>query len=140
MLTTLNPESLLLYKLSYISIILFDIFIFLLAVAKMGKMYRAEQLYRSHSSIVSTLLRDGTLLYATLAISNITSFVFFMLFVETDTAITLSFFLFVAISGTNSEMTHALSVILVSRMIFNLREAGNRGLRRDYGMAQLGSS
>jgi len=32
--------------------------------------------------------------------------------------------LFVVSSGTNSELTHALSVILVSRMIFNLRDVG----------------
>jgi len=34
-------------------------------------------------------------------------------------------FLFVMSSGTNCELTHALSVILVSRMIFNLREVGS---------------
>jgi len=32
--------------------------------------------------------------------------------------------LFVVSSGTNSELTHAFSAIFVSRMIFNLREAG----------------
>jgi len=31
---------------------------------------------------------------------------------------------FVVSSGTNCEMTHALSAVLVTRMIFNLREAG----------------
>jgi len=107
----------LLFKLSYISIILFDAFIFLLAVTRTGRMYRANQLYRSHSSIVSILLRDGSILYAILAISNISSLVLFVLFEEPT-------LLFVVSSGTNSEMTHALSVILVSRMLFNLREAG----------------
>jgi len=124
-----NPGSnvsALLFKLSYIFIILFDAFIFLLAVARTGKMYRAKQLYRSHSSIVSILLRDGTMLYAILAISNISSFVFLMLFMNgADAAFnSVSSFIFVVSSGTNGEMTHALSVILVSRMVFNLREAG----------------
>jgi len=118
-------ESPLLFKISYISIILFDTFIFLLAIARMGKMYRAKRLHRPHSSIISILLRDGTILYAILAISNISSFVFFMLFIDgTEKGINFDYFLFVVSSGTNSEMTHVLSVILVSRMIFNLREAG----------------
>lgn len=59
-----NNESPLLFKLSYVAIILFDTFIFVLAAARTGWMYRAKQLRRSHSSIVSILLRDGTMLYA----------------------------------------------------------------------------
>ncbi len=57
--TAMKSESPLLFKLSYISIILFDTLVFLLAVARMGRMYLEEQFYRSHSSIVSILLRDG---------------------------------------------------------------------------------
>jgi len=118
-------ESPFLFKLSYTAIILFDTFIFLLAVARMGRMYRARQQHRQYSSVVSILLRDGTILYAVLAISNISSFVLFMRFIDgTNKGINYGSFLFVVSSGTNSEMTHALSAILVSRMIFNLREAG----------------
>jgi len=88
-------------------------------------MYRARQQHRQYSSVVSILLRDGTILYAVLAISNISSFVLFMRFIDgTNKGINYGSFLFVVSSGTNSEMTHALSAILVSRMIFNLREAG----------------
>ncbi|KLO16171.1 hypothetical protein SCHPADRAFT_223901 [Schizopora paradoxa] len=91
-------------------------------------MYRRKTIHGSHSSLASILLRDGSILYAILTISNISNFVLYMLFIEgTDTTITRissNFVAFVVSSGTNSEMTHALSAILVSRMVFNLREAG----------------
>jgi len=123
-------ESPLLFNFSYIFIIIFDASIFLLAVGRMGRMYRAKELYMSHTSIVSILLRDSSILYAILAISNISSFVLLLLFIDgaasptAHTAIDPNSVAFVVSSGTNSEMTHALSAILVSRMVFNLREAG----------------
>ncbi len=61
MLTAMKSESPLLFKISFISIIFFDTFIFLLAVARMGRMYCAKRLHRPHSSIISILLRDGEL-------------------------------------------------------------------------------
>lgn len=54
-------ESASLYKSSYIAMIIFDALIFVMAVAKMGRMYRTKQLCTSHSSMVSILLRDGML-------------------------------------------------------------------------------
>jgi len=116
----MTREALMVFKTSYIAIILFDTLMFVMALVKTGRMYRAERLNKSRSSIVSILLRDGSVLFAVLAINNITSFILFM----PDTAAHPNAVGFVASSGTNSEMTHALSVILVSRMVFNLREAG----------------
>ncbi|KLO16186.1 hypothetical protein SCHPADRAFT_225156 [Schizopora paradoxa] len=108
---------------SYIATIVFDTSIFILAVWKMGKLHSAIQTYGLQSSVTSILLRDGSLLYAVLAVSNITNFAIFMAFRSVD-GIWDTDFLFVTSSGTNNEMTHALSTILVSRMIFNLREVG----------------
>jgi len=120
-------ESMLCYELSYIAIILFDTWIFVLSVTKMGNMYREKRLFHSESSIVNILLRDGIILYSILTINNAFNFLAFMLAVKGRTWTALFNFntvFFVASSGTNSELTHALSTILVSRMIFNLREAG----------------
>ncbi|KLO16165.1 hypothetical protein SCHPADRAFT_901697 [Schizopora paradoxa] len=55
-----TDDSPMLYELSYISVILFDTLVFFLAALKTGRMYSQSQLYGSHSSIVSILLRDGT--------------------------------------------------------------------------------
>lgn len=90
-------------------------------------MYHPMQLYGSRSSIVSILLRDGGILYAVLTISNFFNFIIFMRFFDRTNEYSVIFqntFLFVMSSGTNCELTHALSVILVSRMIFNLRDVG----------------
>ncbi|KLO16185.1 hypothetical protein SCHPADRAFT_938091 [Schizopora paradoxa] len=117
----------LIFVLSYSATIVFDTLIFILAISKMGRLRETNKICRSHSSIVSILLRDGSLLYAILAISNITNFAFFVdefLLLGSFPRIPYIGILFVVSSGTNSEMTHALSAILVSRMIFNLREAG----------------
>jgi len=115
------------YEMSFIAIILFDTLIFVLSLAKMGRMYIAKRLFHSESSIMNILLRDGSILYTVITFSNACNFITFM--VATRGNIFLNVFrfdtaLFVVSSGTNSELTHALSVILVSRMIFNLREAG----------------
>jgi len=117
------------YGLSYTAIILFDTWIFILSVTRMGRMYRAKRLFHSESSIVNILLRDGIILYAILTISNTFNFIAFMLTLRGATGTSTRAFnpgtvIFVTSSGTNSELTHALSAILVSRMIFNLREAG----------------
>jgi len=55
--------SLLLYEMSYIVIILFDTLIFILSVAKMGRMYRETRSFHSESSFASILLRDGEFLF-----------------------------------------------------------------------------
>ncbi|KLO16173.1 hypothetical protein SCHPADRAFT_938080 [Schizopora paradoxa] len=122
-----EPEQLSdkLYKFSYIANIFLDTLIFILAATKTAKMYSKNKIRSSYSSLASILLRDGSILYAILAISNITNFVFFMVSLERiDARINPYSLLFVVSSGTNSEMTHALSAILVSRMVFNLREVG----------------
>ncbi|KLO16167.1 hypothetical protein SCHPADRAFT_926684 [Schizopora paradoxa] len=115
-----TTEALTFYKLSYISTILFDTSIFILAVVKTGRMHYEGRVYTTHTPITTILLRDGCVLYAILAAINIANFVMFMLFI--DTTATKTSLVFVVCSGTNSEMTHALSVILVSRNVFNLRE------------------
>ncbi|KLO04809.1 hypothetical protein SCHPADRAFT_947425 [Schizopora paradoxa] len=136
----LHTNSPLFFKLLYIAIILFDTLIFVLALVRMGAMRLTKE---SYSSLVLLLLRDGTILYAyvgllffkgppidsvtysVLAISNISSFLLFMLFIDgPESAIDPNSFDFVVSSGTNSEMTHVLSVVFVPRMIFNLRDLG----------------
>jgi len=128
-------DSLSIYRLSYIANIFFDTLVFILAVFRMGCMRRAKLLYRSQSSIVSILFRDGIVLYAILTISNVFNFVIFMIFFDRVEhlgdgvgLVPITYFkhYFVVSSGTNSEMTHVLSVIFVSRMIFNLRDAGTQ--------------
>ncbi|KLO16184.1 hypothetical protein SCHPADRAFT_224716 [Schizopora paradoxa] len=116
-----NPR---LFVSSYIASIAFDALNFILAVLKMGRRLTEIRTCASQPSLVEILLRDGIILYLTLAISNVTNFIIFMrafFFLEWDTLFTNT--LFVVSSGTNGEMTHALSTILISRMIFNLREA-----------------
>jgi len=128
-------DSLYLYRLSYIVNISFDTLVFILAIFRMRRMRRAGLLCRSQSSIVWILFRDGLVLYAILTINNLFNFVIFMLYFnrvelsgDSIGPVPISYFkhFFVVSSGTNSEMTHVLSVILVSRMIFNLREAGTQ--------------
>jgi len=77
----------------------------------------------------TVLLRDGCILYAALGMSNVIHFVLFErswggnapLDFPPMSTVGLEF---LVSSGTNCEMTHAISVVLVSRMVFNLREAG----------------
>jgi len=76
--------------------------------------------YSGESSFVSILLRDGSILYAILSISNAFNFIILMLGTRGDN---LSDKMSSGIT-TYNEMTPALSAILASRMIFNLREAG----------------
>ncbi|KLO16160.1 hypothetical protein SCHPADRAFT_223085 [Schizopora paradoxa] len=48
-----------------------------------------------------------------------------MLFIDgPESSVHLNSFDFVMSSGTNNEMTHVLSVVFVSRMIFGLRDLG----------------
>jgi len=127
-------DSLFIYRLSYIANISFDTLVFILAIFRMGRMRRAGLLYRSQSSIVWILFRDGIVLYAILTISNLFNFVIFLLYFNRELSgdsvgpVPIAYFkhFFVVSSGTSSEMTHTLSVILVSRMIFNLREVGTQ--------------
>jgi len=123
----LRGVSLSRFRLSYIAILFFDTLMFIMAVIRIGRMYRLKQLYSSRSSIASILLRDGGILYAVLIMSNLFNFVMFMRFFDKANDVSVVFhstFFFVVSSGTNSEITHALSAILVSRMIFNLRDVG----------------
>jgi len=123
----LRGVSLFRFRMSYIAILFFDTLMFIMALIRIGRMYRPKQLNSSRSSIVSILLRDGSILYAVLTISNLFNFVIFMRFfdkVNDISVVSHTTFLFVVSSGTNSEITHALSAILVSRMIFNLRDVG----------------
>jgi len=126
---SLNGDGhLLRYELSYIAIILFDTLVFFLSVAKMGRMYRAKRLFHPES-IVNILLRDGIILYATLTFSNAFNFVALMLDIRAEDnpikgLLKFNALLFEVSSGTNGELTHAMSAIFVSRMVFNLREAG----------------
>jgi len=106
--------SLLFYELFYIAYIVFDTLIFILSVLKMGRMYRAHRLFHSGSSFVNILIRDGSILYAMLTISNVFNFIVFMLATR-GVEIRV---------GTSNELTPAFCVILASRMIFNLREVG----------------
>ncbi|KLO08480.1 hypothetical protein SCHPADRAFT_607323 [Schizopora paradoxa] len=118
-------RSLIYFQLSFVATIFFDTFIFFLALVRVGSMRLMRGLFCSQTSLMSILLRDGTILYGVLAISNISNFILFMLFIDgPDAAINHNSFDFVMSSGTNSELTHALSVVFVSRMIFNLREVG----------------
>lgn len=127
-------DSLYLYRLSYIINISFDTLVFILAIFQMRRMRRAGPLCRSQSSIVWILFRDGIVLYAILTISNLFNFVIFLLYFNRELSgdsvgpVPIAYFkhFFVVSSGTSSEMTHTLSVILVSRMIFNLREVGTQ--------------
>ncbi|KLO16168.1 hypothetical protein SCHPADRAFT_938078 [Schizopora paradoxa] len=113
------------FKASYITTILFDTLVFVLAAIKTGRMYSVSKMYRATPSIVAVLLRDGSLLYAILTISNLTNFVLFEHFIDgTEVQVVRTTVGFVVSSGTNSELTHALSVIFISRMVFNLREVG----------------
>lgn len=122
----IDGGSLLLYKVSYTSTLLFDTLLFILAVIGTGRIFRPKRLYESGTSIVAILFRDGSMLYAILTVSNLFNFIIIMLFFRGFKSFIFSpnAFFFVVSSGTNSEMTHTLSVVLVSRMIFNLREAG----------------
>lgn len=56
---TSKPGSPMVFKLSYIALILFDTLMFLLAAMKTGMIYRSRLLLGSQSSLVSILLRDG---------------------------------------------------------------------------------
>jgi len=58
-LTPFTNGQLLRYELSYIAIILFDTWIFILSVTRIWRMYRARRLFHSYSSVLNILLRDG---------------------------------------------------------------------------------
>ncbi|KLO12431.1 hypothetical protein SCHPADRAFT_941253 [Schizopora paradoxa] len=138
-------EIVLIFKLSYISALLIDTVICILSVWKIGRIFFSRRCMYTISSLTSILLRDGCVLYIALLISNVFSFVAYTQQLETmistsvflpanfpETASETALrtreeplkYLFVISSGTNSELTHALSVVLISRMIFNLREVG----------------
>ncbi|KLO16182.1 hypothetical protein SCHPADRAFT_224874 [Schizopora paradoxa] len=123
-----GSHSLSIFRLSYICILFFDTLIFVLALSRMGMMYCAKRFHGSQPSLVFILFRDGIMFFAILTISNLFNLVIFVRFFNDAKSISdmarYNAFLFVVSSGTNSELTHSLSVILVSRMIFNLRDAG----------------
>jgi len=68
------------------------------------------------SRLIELLLRDGTIFYAVMAAANLLNFLLFLFepfdFFETS-------------AGNNSEITHAISVTLVSRMMLNLMEVAS---------------
>ncbi|KLO16164.1 hypothetical protein SCHPADRAFT_223269 [Schizopora paradoxa] len=111
---------------SYASIILFDSLVFALTIGKvgLGGFRFMRQIHRSHTSIASILLRDGILLYAVLAFVNSSCFILYLLAGSVDGGYLANPTGFVFNYGTNTELVHAISVIIVSRMVFNLREAG----------------
>ncbi|KLO16166.1 hypothetical protein SCHPADRAFT_938076 [Schizopora paradoxa] len=121
-----ETASVVFYALSYFANFSLDALIFFFATKKTWRMHSENKLLDlgSQPSLASILLRDGSILYAILAISNIANFIFYTVCFIGNKIIDTDSFMFAVSSGTNSEMPHALSAILVSRMIFNLREAG----------------
>jgi len=120
MTSNLDKETRLLFTLSYSVALIFDALIFILCVCRTVRMYQGSRWINTRFSLVSILLRDGCVLFAVLAASNLFILMEYVLGSGGESVLHL----FVTSSGTTSEMTHALSAVLVPRMIFNLREAG----------------
>lgn len=70
-----ESDSLSLYRMSYIANISFDTLVFILAIFKMGRMRSGGLLYRSQSSIVWVLFRDGEF-------RNISSLIFLIMLLQ----------------------------------------------------------
>ncbi|KLO15140.1 hypothetical protein SCHPADRAFT_927413 [Schizopora paradoxa] len=122
-----SSASLLRYEASYIATITFDTFVFLLSLAKIRHICHTTRWRDVRPTLAVIMLRDGFLLFAVLATSNVIHLALYLRFWDrsaNDFLIAAPRYAFVVSSGTNNEMTHALSVILISRMVFNLREAG----------------
>ncbi|KLO15827.1 hypothetical protein SCHPADRAFT_244838 [Schizopora paradoxa] len=124
-------QSLSRFEKSFIVTIAFDTLIFLLAFSRMIQTYKfswsRSNLLKPSFSMV--LLRDGCILFAALLVSHVNNLAFFESswnnFDGSPSALRNPFnHVVVVSSGTNCELTHAISVVLVSRMVFNLREIG----------------
>jgi len=114
-------------QISFIITIAFDTLIFVLLGFRVAFLRFSGDWELLKSRLWTVLIRDGTLLFVVLLISNVAHFILFELSWNSREAVNTNMLHFLAtlvLSGTNCELTRALAVALVSRMIFNLREIG----------------
>ncbi|KLO19704.1 hypothetical protein SCHPADRAFT_992649 [Schizopora paradoxa] len=117
---SLNP-----FRASWLVHTLFDTIVFAITVWKTYQWQRQQYQLGIRSRIVELILRDGSLYYVIMAVVNLFNFL--------PTWFPSNEY-FAATSGNKSEIPHALSVTLLSRMILNLRQAAvedDRGSNAD---------
>jgi len=108
-MVSINP-----FRASWLVHTLFDTLVFAITVWKTYHWQKEQRRFGIKSRLAELLLRDGSLYYVIMALVNLFNFL-------------PSWFpsneYFAATSGNKSEIPHALSVTLLSRMILNLRQA-----------------
>jgi len=102
------------FRASWLVHTLFDTLVFTITVWKTYRLQKEQRRFGIRSRLAELLLRDGSVYYVIMAAVNLFNFL-------------PSWFpaneYFAATSGNKSEIPHALSVTLLSRMILNLRQA-----------------
>jgi len=102
------------FKASWTITIAFDTLISVLTICKTYRMHRENRQVDIESRLVDMLLQDGSLYYSVMTVANVINFVLFC---------AESFDFIEGGAGNSSELTHSISVIIVSRAMLNLMEA-----------------
>jgi len=98
---------------SWISLFVFDCFIFYLTLIRTWKMYRGRQ---TRPEVISVLVHDGTFYFGVMAIANLTNIFSF-------------FFQQGIMRGMFSTPANNIAILLMSRLLFNLRRTMRKRVR-----------
>jgi len=111
---------------SWAMTIAFDTLISVLTICKTYRMHREHRRVGVESRLTEMLLHDGSQYYSIMTVANVLNFTLFWILSPSFNYIAFS-------AGNNSETAHAISVIIVCRMMLNVMEAGEPGGGQDEG-------
>jgi len=117
----MNSVSVLLYRLSCISNILFGTTVIVLTLARSIPLSRQMGMLGQNSRLMQHIMMDGTMFYLVITALDLIQHVMFETELHANTG-PPSYY--VSNTGGFSEISHSLSVTLMSQMVFNLREEG----------------
>jgi len=106
------------FKASWAVTIVFDTLVSVLTICKTYRMHHENRRVGVESRLTEMLLHDGSQYYSVMTVANVLNFALFWVLAPTFNYIAFS-------AGNSSEITHAISVIIVCRMMLNVMEAAN---------------
>jgi len=104
------------FKASWSITIAFDTIISVLTISKTYRMHRENRRAGIESRLTGMLLHDGSIYCSVMTVANVLNFILFW---------AENFNFIEAGAGNSSEITHSISVIIVSRMMVNIMEAAD---------------
>jgi len=100
---------------SWAATIAFDSLVSALTIYKTFRMHRENRRVGVESRLTDMLLHDGSLYYTVMTVTNVLNFTLFWVLAPNFNYIAFS-------ARNNSEISHAISVTIVSRMMLNIME------------------